>query len=96
MEPMKPMQPMKPMDFGPDWWPKDLGKPSTSGGQNDVRYAFFPDSHRLAIQRDGQVTVYDSGDHEISGVSQAQGGTSSLAFSSQKGEVKVADLKKVG
>ena len=36
------MKPMKPMDFGPAWWPEDLGKPSTSGGQNDVKYAFFP------------------------------------------------------
>ena len=52
------MKPMKPMDAGPKWWPEDLGEPGTSGSQNDVRYAFFPGSHRLAIQQDGKLAVY--------------------------------------
>jgi hypothetical protein len=96
MAPMKPMEPMKPMDAGPKWWPDDLGAPGSSGSQNDVRYAFFPSSKRLAIEQSGKVTVYDSGDHQISGVSQQQGGDHSLAFTSQKGDVKVDELKKVG
>src|SRR6185503_14558487 len=25
-----------------NWWPADLGVPSSSGGQNDARYAIFP------------------------------------------------------
>jgi hypothetical protein len=95
MKPMTPMEPMKPMDSGPKWWPEDLGELGTSGSQNDVRYAFFPKTHRLAIQQDGTVTVYDSGDHQISGVSQQQGGSRSLAFTSQKGDVKVAEMNKV-
>src|SRR6478735_5766759 len=96
MKPMKPMEPMKPMDFGPAWWPEELGKPATSGGQNDVQYAFFPEARRLAIRQGGRVTVYDSGVHRISGVSQQQGSGRSLAFSSQDGEVKVEDLREVG
>jgi hypothetical protein len=96
MEPMKPMQPMKPMDFGPKWWPEDLGEPSSSGAQNDVSYAFFADSRRLAIKQDGDVTLYDSGDHKIGGVSQQQGSRNSLAFSSQNGDVKLGDLRRVG
>ena len=96
MKPMKPMEPMKPMDFGPAWWPDELGQPATSGGQDEVKYAFFPDARRLAIRQDGRVTVYDSGDHRISGVSQQQGSGRSLAFSSDQGEVKVADLRAVG
>jgi hypothetical protein len=96
MKPMKPMAPMKPMDFGPKWWPEDLGEPSSSAGQNDIRYAFFPDARRLAIKQDGNDTLYDSGDHRIGGVSQQQGSRSSLAFSSQNGDVKLSDLKKVG
>ena len=96
MKPMKPMEPMKPMDFGPAWWPEELGKPATSGGQNDVQYAFFPEARRLAIRQGGRVTVYDSGAHRISGVSQQQGSGRSLAFSSQDGEVKVEDLREVG
>jgi hypothetical protein len=90
---MKPMEPMRPMDFGPAWWPEDLGQPDTSGGQNDVKYAFFHDKHRLAIQQDGKVTVYDSGDHQISGVSQQQGASSALAFVSQHGTVDLGELK---
>jgi hypothetical protein len=96
MEPMKPMKPMEPMGSGPKWWPDDLGTPGSSGSQNDVRYAFFPNSKRLAIEQSGTVSVYDSGDHQIGGVSQQQGGGRSLAFTSQKGDVKVDELKKVG
>ena len=93
MEPMKPMKPMEPMQSGPKWWPDDLGKPSTSGGQNDMHYAFFPDKQRLAIQKDGKVTIYDTGDHQINGVSQSSG--SSPEFTSQNGTVNVKELKQV-
>src|ERR1044071_7847136 len=31
------------------WWPAELGSPSSSGGQNDARYAYFPQTRRLAI-----------------------------------------------
>ena len=57
-----------------NWWPGDLGSPSSSGGQNDSRYAYFPQARRLAVQRGGQVTVYDTLDHQIGGVQQQQGG----------------------
>jgi hypothetical protein len=93
---MEPMEPMKPMDFGPKWWPDNLGKSSSSGSQDGVQYAFFPDSHRLAIKRDGNVTQYDSGNHQITGVSQQQGGSRPLTFSSQNGDVKIDDLKELG
>jgi hypothetical protein len=90
MEPMKPMKEMEP------WWPDRLGKPSTAGSQNDLRYAYFPDSQRLAVSRGGKVTVYDSGNHKISGVSQQQGGDrGDVTFSSQDGEVALSDLKVV-
>ena len=93
MEPMKPMKPMEPMDFGDPWWPSDLGEPSSTGGQNDMRYAFFPEKHRLLIERDGKRTTYDSGDHEINGVSQQNSG--SPTFSTQSGEVRLDELKVV-
>ena len=95
MEPMQPIQPMKPMDFGPAWWPEELGQPATSGGQDGVQYAFFPEARRLAIRRGGRVTVYDSGPHRISGVSQQQGAGRSLAFSSDQGEVQTNDLREI-
>jgi len=78
-----------------DWWPGDLGRPGSSGSQNGVRYAVFPDAHRLAIERDGKVTVHDTGDHRIGGASQQQGSSSTLRFTSQSGEVDLADLPKV-
>ncbi len=89
------MEPMKPMDFGQAWWPDDLGQPITSGGQNEVKYAFFAGKRRLAISRDGNISMYDSGDHQISGVQQQQGGSSSLAFTSQNGLVNLNQLKKL-
>ncbi|MER0238779.1 SHOCT domain-containing protein [Fulvimarina sp. MAC8] len=75
------------------WWPEELGQPSSSGAQNGIRYAVFPGTARLAIETGGKVTVYDTGHHQIGGVSQQQGGTSSLRFSSQFGSIEPGDLK---
>jgi hypothetical protein len=72
------------------WWPGDLGVPFSSGAQNNLRYAIF--SHRLAVDIDGQVTIYDTLDHNIGGVSQQQGSNTSLTFSSQYGTISVASL----
>ena len=74
------------------WWPQELGSPTSTGAQNDMRYACFPGSRRLAIQHGGQVRVYDTGDHAIVGFSQQQSGDQSLTFTSQYGLVRVADL----
>jgi hypothetical protein len=94
MKPMTPMEPMKPLDFGPPWWPSDLGEPSSSGAQNGMRYAFFPQRRRLLVEQDGRKTVYDSGDHQISGVAQQSGGSSSLVFTSQSGPVALETLRR--
>jgi hypothetical protein len=80
---------------GPSQWPAELGSPSSSGGQNDMQYAFFPDKRRLAIRYGGNTTVYDTGDHNIYGFGQQQGGDQSLTFNSQYGVVRVADLPQV-
>jgi hypothetical protein len=74
------------------WWPADLGSPASLGAQNDVRYAYFPTSRRLAIEVKGAVTIYDTQDHQISGFSQQQPGSGSLSFSSQLGGVDVSRL----
>jgi hypothetical protein len=95
MKPMKPMEPMKPMAGGEKWWPDDLGQPATSGSQNGMRYAFFPEKRRLLIEQNGNLTTYDSGDHRISGVSQQDGQRGSLAFTSQNGSVKLDELKEI-
>jgi hypothetical protein len=77
---------------GARWWPADLGSPASVGAQNELRYAWFPGPRRLAIQLRGQVRVYDTGRHRISGFSQQQGADQSLTFMSQFGLVRVADL----
>src|SRR4030095_6763772 len=33
----------------PAWWPNGLGHPVAVGGQNDLRYAIFPETRRLVI-----------------------------------------------
>ena len=77
---------------GGSWWPHDLGSPNSSGGQNNVRYAYFANARRLAVELNGAVTVFDTLDHQIGGVSQQQGASGSLTFSSQYGTVDIASL----
>lgn len=77
---------------GSNWWPGHLGSPGSTGGQNSMRYAYFPATRRLAIDVDGSVTVYDTGDHAIGGFSQQQSGDRSMTFTSQHGTVRVSDL----
>ena len=96
MEPMKPMEPMEPMKGQEPWWPEALGQPSTAGSEDDLRYAYFADGHRLAVSRCGGVTIYDTAGHEITGVSQHRGGgEGQISFSSPMGDVPISSLKKV-
>ncbi|SNR40714.1 SHOCT domain-containing protein [Puniceibacterium sediminis] len=74
-------------------WPAELGQPTSVGAQNNMRYAYFPSQRRLAIDMGGQMTVYDTGDHQIGGFSQAQSGGQSLSFNSQHGLVRISDLR---
>jgi hypothetical protein len=78
---------------GENWWPSQLGTPSSVGVQNDLRYAVFP--RRLVIKDGARVEIYDTGNHRISGVAQAQSGDQTLTFTSQDGLVRIKDLPKV-
>jgi hypothetical protein len=77
---------------GTSQWPGELGQPSSTGSQNDMRYAVFPDTHRLAIAHGDAITVYDTGDHRITGLGQQQGSAGSLTLTSQHGAVRLDDL----
>lgn len=80
-----------------NWWPADLGMPSATGGQNDVRYAVFPGTRRLAVHLHGVTRVFDTGDHRIGGVSQQQGGGfGTITFTSQLGTFDVSSLTELG
>ncbi|MBK1716201.1 SHOCT domain-containing protein [Thiocystis violacea] len=82
--------------FVPDptahWWPRGIGSPSATGSQNNVRYAYFANARRLAVETNGQVWVYDTLDHQIGGFSQQQGMGGSILFSSQYGSVNLSSL----
>lgn len=80
---------------GTSGWPADLGAPSSRGSQNGMDYAVFPETRRLAVRRGQQVSLYDTGDHRIGGVSQQQGGGASLTFQSQHGPVSLDSLSPV-
>ena len=75
------------------WWPGDLGQPSATGSQNGMRYAYFPGSRRLAVEEASGVVVYDTGEHDISGVSQANG---LLRFTSAAGPIALESLSLIG
>jgi Short C-terminal domain len=74
------------------WWPADLGVPAASGAQHTMRYAYFPEKRRVAVAVNGKVTVYDTLDHHMNGVSQHQGAGSSLTFTSQHGVMALNTL----
>lgn len=80
---------------GTDDWPVEFGLAAAAGSQNDMRYAFFPSARRLVIEDRGKRTIYDTGEHMITGVSQQQSSDRTLAFRSQLGAVTIADLQVV-
>ncbi len=75
-----------------NWWPAGLQFPNSTGAQNNVRYAYFANIRRLAIEVNGQVTLYDTLDHQIGGFSQQQSIGGSITFTSQYGLVDVKTL----
>lgn len=75
-----------------DWWPGGLGHPNSVGSHHGMRYAYFARARRLAIERAGVVTLYDTQDHEIGGVSQTQSLSGSLRFATPHGPVEVTRL----
>ncbi|QOL79590.1 SHOCT domain-containing protein [Pseudooceanicola spongiae] len=83
------------MSSGNADWPAELGAPTSQGAQNDMRYAYFPQTRRLGIAHGGSMMIYDTGEHQIYGFGQAQSGWQSLTFNSQLGQVHVTDLKVV-
>ncbi len=78
---------------GGDWWPGEFGRPDASGAQNGSRYAYFAEHRRLAIERQGRLTLYDTGRHRIFGVSQVQSHGANLAFTGEDGAVDVGSLR---
>jgi hypothetical protein len=77
------------------WWPSGLGRPGAVGAQNDLRYAVFLRSAGWPSITTAPFPFYDTGNHRIFGVAQAQSSDQTLSFTSQDGLVRLADLQKV-
>ncbi|GJD42472.1 hypothetical protein AFCDBAGC_0310 [Methylobacterium cerastii] len=77
---------------GGEWWPAGLGRPSSAGAQDGLRYAYFPEARRLAIESDSGVALYDTGEHRISGVSQSNG---ALRFTGPQGSIGLDTLRRL-
>lgn len=74
-------------------WPTVFGNPTSTGSQNNFRYAYFGPVHRLIIEENGKRTIYDTKHHQISGISQQQGAGNSYRFTSQEGGVDLSSLE---
>jgi hypothetical protein len=86
---------------GAAWWPDGLGHAAALGGQNQCRYAYFPDSRRIAFDPgNGQpVVLLDTLDNRIGGFSQQQSGPGDpflgVSCSSQNGQFPLSSLPRV-
>lgn len=89
--PMAPMAPMAPVAA---WWPAELGAPSSSGSQNNLRYAVFPAARRLAVECDGRVSVHDIGDLQITGCSMGSSDAQAI-FNTDSGPIELSSLPQV-
>lgn len=84
--------------MGGSVWPEWLGQPASSGGQNQSRYAYFPQARRLAFDHgDGrEIVLLDTGDHQIGGFSQQQSGYGDpfggISVSSQFGQFALSSF----
>jgi hypothetical protein len=89
------MRPAKPSpDIGATlWWPKQMGEAASSGSSSGLRYAYFAQACRLLIEQQGQLTLYDTGEHHFRGVLQAHSVDGTLSFMSQRGRITLGSLK---
>ena len=77
-------------------WPSELGTASTSGTSPEMRYAYFPQSRRLAVEWSGVLTIYDTADYQFRGMLQPHSAEAvSISILTQRGRVRLADLATV-
>ena len=58
-----------------------------------MRYAYFPQNRRLAVELRGIVTIYDTAEYQFRGMLQAHSAeTVGTSILTQRGRVRLADL----
>jgi hypothetical protein len=88
---LRPQQPVSDSS-----WPKELGIASTSGSSAEMRYAYFPQNRRLAVEWGGVVTIYDTAEYQFRGMLQAHSAeTVGMSILTQRGRVRLTDLATV-
>ena len=74
-------------------WPSELGIASTTGTSAEMRYAYFPQNRRLAVELRGVVTIYDTAEYQFRGMLQAHSAeTVGTSILTQRGRVRLTDL----
>ena len=77
-------------------WPLELGIASTSGTSPEMRYAYFPQSRRLAVEWHGVLTIYDTAEYQFRGMLQAHSSeTVGTSILTQRGRVRLTELATV-
>ena len=58
-----------------------------------MRYAYFPQNRRLAIERQGALTIYDTAEFQFRGLLQAHSAEAvGISILTQRGRIRLADL----
>src|SRR5271156_6095210 len=77
-------------------WPSELGIASTSGSSAEMRYAYFPQNRRLAVEWRGVLTIYDTAEYQFRGMLQAHSAEAvGISILTQRGRVRLSDLATV-
>jgi hypothetical protein len=77
-------------------WPAELGIASTSGTSPEMRYAYFPQNQRLAVEWHGVLTIYDTATYQFRGMLQAHSAEAvGISILTQRGRVRLEDLATV-
>ncbi len=77
-------------------WPLELGIASTSGSSPDMRYAYFPQNRRLAVEWHGVLTIYDTAEFQFRGMLRAHASEAiGISILTQRGRIRLSDLATV-
>lgn len=61
-----------------------------------MRYAYFPQKRRLAVEWQGVLTIYDTADYQFRGMLSPQSSAGvEISISTQRGRIRLTDLAAV-
>jgi hypothetical protein len=83
------------ISFNAEWWPEEFGSAYTAGLANGVLYAVFSDAKLVATSLHGSIQLYDTGEHAVKGLADAQDDNQSLLFETDQGFLRIMQLNKI-